>query len=229
MKKVAILQSNYIPWRGYFDIIASVDEFVLYDDMQFTKRDWRNRNKIKTPQGPQWVTVPVIVKGRYEQKIKDTVIDGVSWADVHYKYFFQNYKRAAYFDDVMNLLYPFYIDKKFTHISQLNKSIIEAICKYLDISTKISTSMDYNLVDGKTERLVDLCQKVGAEEYVSGPSARCYIDSKVFEDAGIGIKWFDYEGYREYPQLWGAFEPHVSIVDLLFNCGPSSVSYMKYT
>lgn len=227
MKTVAISQSNYLPWRGYFDMIASVDEFILYDDMQFTKRDWRNRNKIKTPQGLQWVTVPVVVKGRYSQKIKDTEIDGKSWAELHYKCFNQNYKKSAYFDDIMEILHPIYMGNEFSHISQLNEALIKIICSYLNIGTKISTSMDYDLVEGKTERLASLCRQAGASKYISGPAAKSYFDTKVFEEEGIAMQWFDYEGYRDYPQLWGAFEPQVSIIDLLFNCGPDSNLYMK--
>src|ERR1700754_2429408 len=99
-KRVAIVQSNYIPWKGYFDLIAAVDEFILYDDMQYTRRDWRNRNQIKTPLGVQWMTVPVQVKGKYYQKIKDTEIDGIDWAEAHWRLLAQNYRRAAHFNEI---------------------------------------------------------------------------------------------------------------------------------
>ncbi len=228
MKKVAILQSNYIPWKGYFDMIAAVDEFILYDDMQYTRRDWRNRNQIKTPQGLQWLTVPVIVKGKYHQKIRETVIDGNAWAAAHWKALVQNYRRTPHFEAVATWLEPLYLTESYTHISQLNHRFLVAICDYVGIKTRITNSCDYTLADGKTERLADLCRQARGSEYVSGPSARDYIEEKVFTDMGIKLTWFDYAGYPEYPQLWGEFAHGVTILDLLFNCGKETPSYMRY-
>lgn len=228
MKKVAILQSNYIPWKGYFDMIAAADEFILYDDMQYTRRDWRNRNQIKTPQGVQWLTVPVQVKGKYDQKIKDTLIDGSDWTIAHWKTLVQNYRRAPYFDEIAAWLEPLYIDKSYTHISQLNRRFIEAVCQYLGIMTAITHSWDYTLLDGKTERLADLCRQAGATEYISGPSAKDYVEESIFTDMNIKLSWFDYSGYPEYPQLWGEFTHGVTILDLLFNCGINAPRYMRY-
>lgn len=228
MKKVAIVQSNYIPWKGYFDMIAYVDEFILYDDMQYTRRDWRNRNQIKTPQGVQWLTVPVQVKGKYHQTIYETKIDDSDWANMHWKALVQNYSRAAFFSEIAIWLEPIYLSEKLTHISQLNKRLIEAICNYLGIKTKISNSSDYQLLDGKTERLVDLCLQAGGTEYVSGPSAKDYINPDVFASKGVTLTWFAYAGYKQYPQLWGDFVHGVSILDLLFNCGSNAHSYMRY-
>lgn len=228
MKKIAISQSNYIPWKGYFDMIAAVDEFILYDDMQYTRRDWRNRNKIKTPQGVQWLTVPVRVKGKYSQKIKDTEIDGSNWASAHWKSLTQNYRRAPYFKEIESWLEPLYLDEPCTHISQLNCRFIQAICDYLNIKTIISNSWDYTLVEGKTERLADLCAQVGGTEYISGPAAKDYIEMNDFTDRGIKLTWFDYSGYPEYPQLWGEFVHGVTILDLLFNCGKDASHYMRY-
>ena len=227
MKKVAILQSNYIPWRGYFDMIAAVDEFILYDDMQYTRRDWRNRNQIKTPQGIQWLTVPVQVKGKYDQKIKDTLIDGSEWAITHWKTLAQNYRRAPHFDEVATLLEPLYMES-YSHISQLNRRFIQTICHYLGIQTVISNSWDFTLLDGKTERLANLSMQAGGTEYISGLAAKDYIVEKVFSDMEIKLTWFDYAGYPEYPQLWGEFSHGVTILDLLFNCGKDSPRYMKY-
>lgn len=228
MKKVAIVQSNYIPWKGYFDMIAAVDEFILYDDMQYTRRDWRNRNQIKTPQGVQWITVPVLVKGKYNQKIKETEIDGTDWAVAHWKALVQNYRRAPYFSEVASCLEPLYLEKSFTHISDVNRLFIEKICIYLSINTVITNSWDYTLLDGKTERLADLCVQAGGTEYISGPAAKDYVDEKVFEDMGVQLTWFDYAGYPAYPQLWGEFTHGVTILDLLFNCGKESARYMRY-
>lgn len=228
MKKVAILQSNYIPWKGYFDLIAAVDEFILYDDMQYTRRDWRNRNQIKTPHGLKWLTVPVEVKGKYHQSIKDTQISGDKWAEDHLKALTLNYSKAPFFDEVLEWLMPIYTNQPPSDLSTLNLKLIVAICNYLEIPTKITSSSDYLLPDGKTERLVGLCMQAGASEYISGPSAKNYIEPELFSDANIKLSWFDYEGYSEYPQLWGPFEHGVTILDLLMNCGRSAKDSMRF-
>lgn len=228
MKKIAILQSNYIPWKGYFDMIAAVDEFILYDCMQYTKRDWRNRNQIKTDKGVQWITVPVQVKGKYYQTIRDTEIDGTDWAVSHWKTLMQNYRRAPYFDEIAVWAEPLYLNHTYTHLSVLNRQFIEAVCSYLGIKTIISNSWDYNIIAGKTERLVDLCAQAGGTEYISGPSAKNYIDESIFTERAIKLTWFDYSGYPEYPQLWGEFTHSATIFDLLFNCGKNSPNYMRH-
>ncbi|WP_454784971.1 WbqC family protein [Legionella sp. WA2024007413] len=227
-KKIAILQSNYIPWKGYFDMIAAVDELILFDDMQFTRRDWRNRNQIKTSQGLQWLTVPVKVKGKYFQSIRETEIDGEDWAQNHWKTLTQNYRRAPYFDEIAAWLEPLYLNNSYTHLSVLNHQFIKTICHYLGIKTAIKNSWDYILVEGKTERLANLCLQAEAAEYISGPAAMDYIEEDVFTAHDIKLTWFDYTGYEEYPQLWGEFIHQVSILDLLFNCGNNSSTYMKY-
>lgn len=225
MKKVAILQSNYIPWKGYFDMIAAVDEFILYDDMQFTKNDWRNRNQIKTPHGVQWLSIPV---GKdINRRIRDVTLDS-RWQATHWKTLRQNYHRAPFFKEVAALLEPLYLESIFNDLSHANRQFIETVCGYLAIDTKISNSWDYVLNEGKTERLADLCSQAGGAEYVSGPAARNYLDEQIFADAGIKLTWFDYEGYPEYPQLWGDFTHGVTILDLLFNCGKDSPRYMRY-
>lgn len=229
VKKVAIVQSNYIPWKGYFDMIASVDEFILYDDMQYTRRDWRNRNQIRTPQGVQWLTIPVRVKGKYLQKIRETEIDGAAWAQEHWRSVEQNYRRAPYFAEVSVWLKPLYLETVHPMLSGLNRCFLEAVCGYLGIRTRITNSWDYELSEGKSERLADLCHAAGGTHYVSGPAARDYIDETVFQKKGLGLEWFDYSGYPEYPQLWGgAFTHGVTVLDLLFNCGAEAPRYMKY-
>lgn len=228
MKKVAILQSNYIPWKGYFDLIAAVDEFILFDDMQYTRRDWRNRNKIKTPQGLQWLTVPVVTKGRYHQRIRDTEIDGSDWATAHWSSIVQNYRKAAHFDDVAEWLEPLYQGPQPLMLSELNRTLLRAVVSYLGIDTSITNSWDYDVVAGQTERLTSLCLQAGGTEYVSGPAAKDYVDEQVFEDARIKLTWFDYDGYPEYPQLWGDFQHGVTVLDLLFNCGRDAPDYMRF-
>ncbi len=228
MKKVAILQSNYIPWKGYFDLIAAVDEFVLYDDVQYTRHDWRNRNRIKTSQGVQWLTVPVQVKGKFDQKIKDTLIDGPGWAVAHWKALELNYRRAPHFDEVAAWLKPLYLAESYTHLSRLNARLLGSICAYLGVGTRISRSGDYNLIEGQSERLADICVQAGGTTYISGPAAKSYLSESVFAERGIAVAWFDYAGYPEYPQLWGDFVHEVTILDLLFNCGKDAHRYMRH-
>ena len=227
MKKVAILQSNYIPWKGYFDLIAAVDEFIIYDNVQFTKNDWRNRNKIKTPRGAEWISVPVGID--INRNICDVELPDSTWQQKHWRTISHNYCRAAHFKAVADELEPLYLQETYTHLSQLNLRLINWVCSKLGITTKISSSFDYQLIEGKTERLANLCVQAGATEYFSGPAARSYIDESIFADQGIKFTWFDYGGYPEYPQLWGEFIHAVTILDLLFNCGfKEAPRYMKY-
>jgi len=226
MKKIAIIQSNYLPWKGYFDIVAAADEFILYDDMQFTKNDWRNRNKIKTPQGLSWLTVPV--GQSISQRIRDVALCNAHWQTKHWKTLQGNYARAPYFDEIATWLAPIFLVQKHSSLSELNRTLIEAVCQYLGIDTRISNSWDYDLPEGKTDRLISLCQQAGAQMYISGPAARDYIDEALFHAAGIQLTWANYDGYPEYPQLWGDFVHGVSILDLLFNCGRSAPQYMKF-
>ena len=227
VKKVAIVQSNYIPWKGYFDLVNSVDEFILFDDMQFTRRDWRNRNLVKTPRGLEWITVPVNVKGRYLQRICDTEINEPAWGEKHWATLTHNYSKAPFFELYRPLLEPLY-HRRERLLSAVNFGFITAICGILGITTRLSWSMDYRpLKEGKTERLVDLCNRVEGTHYVSGPAARDYIDPALFEAAGIGLSFFDYSGYPEYTQRFGKFEHGVTILDLLFNEGPQARRFMK--
>ena len=228
-KKVAVVQSNYIPWKGYFDLIAAVDEFILYDDVQYTRRDWRNRNLIKTPQGLKWLTVPVKVKGKYYQAIRETEIEDTDWAGAHWSSLCQHYRRAHHFNAIAQELEPLYLQTQYSHLSHLNRRLIEWVCSKLGIKTILSNSWDYKLIEcGKTERLVDMCCQAGATEYISGPTARGYMDESIFMSRGVKVTWFDYAGYPEYPQLWGEFTHGVSILDLLFNCGSEAPHYLRY-
>ena len=226
-KRVAIVQSNYIPWKGYFDLIASVDEFILYDDVQFTRRDWRNRNRIKTPQGVHWLTVPVRVKGRFYQSIRETEIDGDDWAAHHWQVLAQNYRKAACFRQMAPVFEQLFLGQRFTHLSDLNRALIEVVCGELEIGTKISDSSAYLLIEGRSERLADLCFQAGGKEYVSGPAARCYLEAEPFDARGVRFSFFEYGRYPMYPQLWGAFVHEVSILDLLFNCGRDARRFMQ--
>lgn len=226
-RRIAILQSNYIPWKGYFDLINLVDEFILYDDMQFTRRDWRNRNLIKTANGLTWLTIPVKVKGKYIQAIKETEATDSSWRQHHWRSILHNYSKTQYFAEYKDLFEELYLNSAETNLSQINFQFLTAINRLLGITTRVTWSMDYSLVEGKTEKLVALCAQAGATEYVSGPSARDYIDATLFAAAGIELTFMDYSGYPEYQQLYPPFEHGVSIIDLIFNEGPNAKRFMK--
>jgi hypothetical protein len=225
-KRVAILQSNYVPWKGYFDLINSVDEFILYDTAQFTKNDWRNRNKIKTAQGTTWLTIPV--RHDFGQTIQETRVGKPDWAQKHWASLLQNYARAAHFREYMPLfesLYRELADEEY--LSTINHRFIGEICEILGIGTRITWSRDYRLAEGRIERLVDLCRQAGADEYLSGPAAKDYIEGNLFSDAGIALEFTDYSGYPEYDQLFPPFDHKVSILDLIFNEGPDAPNYLK--
>jgi len=226
-KTVAIVQSNYIPWKGYFHLIDLADEFILYDDVQYTRRDWRNRNRIKTQQGVQWLTIPVQVKGKYSQRIADTLAGDPDWPRVHWRTLAHSYSRAPHFGRYSELFESLYLSMSESHLSRINFLFIREVCQLLGIETKLSWSSDYQLVDGKTERLVELCRQAGASDYLSGPAARDYLDESQFAAVGIRVRWMEYSGYREYPQVYPPFEHGVSVLDLLFNTGPDAAKYMR--
>ncbi len=228
VKKIAILQSNYIPWKGYFDIINAVDEFILYDNVQYTKNDWRNRNRIKTCQGVQWLSIPVL-KEKLSQKICETKVTNNKWNQKHWKTIMANYSKAQYFNEYeakFKELYRQCADEKF--LSQINYRFIKLICEILNIQTCITWSMDYKVNEcDRTLRLVKLCIESGANHYLSGPAAKGYLDENIFKQQGVAISYMDYSGYKEYPQLFGSFEHGVTILDLIFNTGPRASQYMR--
>ena len=204
-----------------------VDEFVLYDDMQFTRRDWRNRNQIKTRDGVKWLTIPVEVKGKYFQKIKETRISEPDWAVKHWNSIIHNYSRAKYFNEYRQVFEKLYLENKEEYLSKVNYNFIKTICEILGIKTKMMWSDEFNLLEEKTERLVDICKSLGATDYYSGPAAKAYMNEELFEKENIRVHYFDYSGYPEYEQLHGEFTHAVSIIDLIFNEGPNSTKFMK--
>lgn len=224
-KKLAIVQSNYIPWKGYLDLIAAVDEFILYDDVQFTKNDWRNRNQIKTPRGVEWLSVPV---GQdIHRRIRDVEIATHDWQEQHWNKLVESYRDTPHFGEVAAIIEPLYRSAIHTNLSAMNREFLETILRYLSIATMLKYSWEYAPGEGQTQRLVSLCQQAGADTYISGPAARDYLDAEQFATAGIALRWLEYEGYPEYPQRWGAFTHRVSILDLLFNCGKDSPTFMQ--
>jgi hypothetical protein len=228
MTRVAIVQSNYIPWKGYFDLIASVDAFVLLDDVQYTRRDWRNRDRLKTAEGTRWLSIPIHSKGRYLQRIDETEVSDTNWAEMHWRALVRAYGTAAGFEEVrdrIELAYQECSEEKL--LSRVNRRFIGLVCGLLGVSTPLTWSTEYCAAGTKTERLRDLCLSVGADEYLSGPSARGYLDERLLADAGISVVWMDYYNYPEYPQLHPPFEHHVTVLDLIFNTGMRASSYMK--
>jgi hypothetical protein len=228
MKTIAISQSNYIPWKGYFDMIARVDEFVLYDDVQFTRRDWRTRNQIKTAQGLKWLTIPVQSKGNYHAKINTIRVADKNWAAEHWQSLRHSYTRAPFFKDYAPAVEELYQSAAQEDLlSKVNYVLIEGLCRLLGVKTKLSWSMEFQLEEGKNERLISICLQAGATRYLSGPAAKSYVDESQFRERGIEILWMDYSGYPEYPQLFGDFEHAVSVLDVLFNTGPSAAYYIR--
>ncbi len=226
-KTVAIVQSSYVPWKGYFDLIRRADEFILYDDAQFTKRAWRNRNRIKTPNGPLWLTIPVEVKGKFVQLVKDTRVSDARWNDRHWRSIQASYARAPHFGGYKAGLEDLYRDCCSEWLSEINYRFLTRICQFLSIETRLTWSMDYSLPSGTTERLVAMCRQAGATEYLSGPAARDYIEPRLFEEAGVTLTYMDYEGYPEYAQLYPPFDHQVSIIDLLVHTGPDAAAHLR--
>lgn len=226
MKKVAIIQSNYIPWKGYFDMIRAVDLFIFHDDLQYTKGDWRNRNKIKTPHGTSWLTIPC---GTSEKRlICEVELTDSSWQKKHWQVIQQNYSKAAYYDFYKPFFEEIFLQKKWQNLSDFNQFVIRKISKeILNVNTIFEDSRDYQLQNHKAERVRELLVKCKADIYLSGPSAKSYLSSSFLEEVGIELKWMDYSGYPEYHQLFPPFDHNVSILDLIFNEGDNAIKYMK--
>ena len=223
--KVAAIQSSFIPWRGYFDFIASVDTFVFLDDVQYSKNGWRNRNRIKTSYGSKWITVPVRHRS-LTQLISETEIDDRNdWRESHIRLWSESYGIAPFINEVFKLLGDMEREKVKT-ISALNMALTKNIVDYLQIDTRMILSSELKLFGTKTDRLIDLLKKLNATTYLSGPSADAYLDKNAFLKSGIRLKYKSYD-YDPYPQLWGEFEGEVTILDLIANCGQESVKYLR--
>ena len=227
--KTAILQSNYIPWRGYFDMIKSVDFFVLYDHVQYTKNDWRNRNIIKTNQGQQWLTIPV-QSNSLLQSIDNTFISEKhkNWYIKHLRTLQMSYAKSKYFKEVFPWIEHLYNKAvEMDRLTDINEYLIREISSFLEIKTEIKRDSDFELIEGKNEKLLNICKQLGSEVYLSGPAAKSYIDEGLFKLNGIDVEWMDYSEYPEYEQINGDFMPNVSILDLIFNTGTEAKNYIS--
>lgn len=225
-KKVVILQSNYLPWKGYFDLMNQADVFVVYDIVQYTKNDWRNRNRVMSPSGPKWLTIPVY--HGMSQTIEETLVSDQGWWKKHWKTLQQNYSKCRYFPlyrDRFAALFSELKDEK--RLSHINLAFIRLINELLRIETKIVYAAQLDCGRGQTERLVRICQSFSADTYISGPGAKDYLNERLFEQANIAVSWYDYSDYPQYQQLSDDFVHRVSIIDLLFNHGPDARHYMK--
>ncbi|SFF28366.1 WbqC family protein [Thermoflexibacter ruber] len=223
--RVAVLQSNYLPWKGYFDIINSVDVFVYYDEVQYTKNDWRNRNKLYGKNGEFWLTIP-IHKDAVKQKISQVRIENPFWQEQHFKSIYLTYKRSPFFHQIEPLIHEVYIEKKWELLIDIDRYFIEKIARIVGIQTKFIDSKNFDLQGDRVERLVSLLKQVGASSYISGPSAKDYLAGKehIFAENNIDLLYKSYIGYKEYPQLCSPFLHGVSVIDVLANVNLAEIS-----
>ena len=228
MTSIAIMQPTFLPWAGYFGLMDSVDEFVLLDHVQFDKRSWQQRNQIKTANGAQWLTVPVITKGKKEQAICDVQLqaDDKDFPTKILKSIEQNYKKAPYYGDYIQSIEEIFLQPH-THLNMLNTALINYFRQCLGVATPVLLSSDMSVTGAKAALLVDICQKRQANHYLSPPGAQDYIAaSNDFEQAGIKVNYFTYE-HPEWGQQYGNFIPYMSVIDLLFNVGDKSMTVIR--
>ena len=225
MKKVAISQSDYIPWKGYFDLIHDVDLFLFYDDVQFTKNDWRNRNKVKTPTGLLWLTIPVGTD--LNRLICEVSLNDRRWQNKHWKTIVQLYGKTPFFKDYQSFLEYIYLENRWDNLSKLNQFIIKSISKdFLGIKTTFLNSSDFLSQGKKQDRVINLLKVVNADVYISGPAAKAYLEPGRFLKESIKLVWKNYSCYPEYTQFYPPFEHGVTILDLLFHTGPDAPHYI---
>ncbi|GAB3781001.1 WbqC family protein [Dyella agri] len=223
--KVAIIQSSYIPWKGYFDIIHDVDEFIFFDDVQFTSRDWRSRNRIKAAGGAHWLTVPA--GANRNRLICEVALDDPAWQEKHWKTLCHNYSRAPFFRQYTPFFEELYLGQTWVNLSEMNQSMTQRIAReLLGIRTVFTDSRSYAAQGAKLERIIDLLRLSGATSYLSGPLAADYLEPSKFAALGIDLRLKDYSDYPEYPQLYPPFEHTVSVLDLIFNTGPQAPEYI---
>jgi hypothetical protein len=229
MKKVAILQPGYLPWLGFFDQMLRADVFVLLEDVQYTVRDWRNRNRIKTANGILWLTVPVRAKGVRTRPIKDVEIDNEqNWQRAHFKSLKTFYRKAEYFDEIISSVSDMY-HKKYRFLIDIDMDFILKVQEYLSIPSKLIFSSSLNSAATKDEKLLSVCKSLDATHYLSGTAAQNYLREEIFTDEGIIVEWQDF-CHPFYDQLWlekQGFVSHLSIIDLLFNHGKASLDILS--
>jgi hypothetical protein len=219
--KVIITQSNYIPWKGYFSTMRHATHIVLYDDAQYTRRDWRNRNKIITPNGPSWLSIPIDVKGKFHQKVNEAKVKDKGWALDHWNKICQNYKKSDNFQQYSKEFETLYTEtlKECEFLTDINRQMLQKCIELLDINIEILDSRDFEIHGGKTGKLINICKDLGADEYFTGPAAKGYIDEEMFVENDIKLSYYNLDNFPIYKQLWDGFDHNVSILDMFFNLG----------
>jgi hypothetical protein len=224
-RTLVVLQPGYLPWLGFFDQMRRADVFVYYDDVQFDKHGWRNRNRIKTPDGPLWLTVPVLISGLGQPRIVDARIDNTAaWARKHVRTLRQYYTKAPYLDRYLPPLEGL-LSREWTHIAELDIELAAQMADWLGLRPAIHRSSQLGVDGDQSQRLVNLCRHFGATQYLSGDAAQSYLDRDLFERHGISVVWQQYT-HPVYPQQHGEFLPFLSAIDLLLNCGDDSASIL---
>jgi len=225
--RVGIHQPMYLPWLGLFDRIYRCDIFVLLDNVAYSKDYFLNRNKIKTANGWSWLTVPVLTKGKFGQLIREVQIDNSTpWQEKHWKSIYFNYIKAPFFSSYGEILKKEVYERKWTYLCELSEKSLKLLLKFLGITTPIVKASELGVEGKKEDLLIKICQKIGADEYLSGPDGRNYLNLEVWKQKNIKVYFHDYQ-HPCYPQLHGGFEPNMSVIDLLFNCGPESLDILS--
>jgi len=217
MTRVAVSQSNYIPWIGYFELISSVSDFVFLDNVQYTNRDWRNRNQIKTPQGKLWLSLDV-EKGDKHSLIQEVVLVGVDSKAKHLESIRRNYRRSKFFGEIYPQLEQIYESYQGKSLSNFNQHLIECLSRKLGIETRFHDARNFSNNSDASRRILEICKGLKGSTYVSGPAAQDYLDLEVFKSNNIMVEWFEYSS-KNYEQLWGDFDQSVSVLDPILNHG----------
>lgn len=230
-KSVVVLQSNYLPWRGYFSLIASSHECIIYDSRQFTKNDWRNRNRLRFAEGFRWLTIPVHTAGRFGQAIYDVEISDTGWGTRHVAIIDQLLGAAPYFAVVRNELLPV-LERcsSLATLHEVNLALMRACADLAGIATRFSLDSEYDVSgDSPTARVAGLVQQAGGSRYVTGPAGLSYLDLAEFSSRGIAVDVIDYGSLEPYPQQFDGFEAGVSVIDYFANVSPADYRFVAST
>jgi WbqC-like protein family len=223
LKRIAIIQSSYIPWRGFFDLIGRCDLYVIYDTAAFSKGHWHNRNRIKRASGDSWLSIPVKTASRLGQPMDEVEI-AKSWVERHWAIIKEAYQTAPFFEAEASGMEAIFAQvARETSLSKVNEGLLRWVAGHFGLNTEIRRDREFEFEGDRNQRLVDICTATRATHYLSGPSAKDYLDTNLFSEAGVTVEWMQYGPYPEYPQLHGAFDGAVSILDVLFNCGSKDV------
>jgi WbqC-like protein family. len=221
---ITIHQPQYLPWLGYIDKIDKADVLVILDNVQFKKNEWQNRNRIKTAQGCQWITVPVLY--RFPEKINEVRINNrENWGRKHLQALITNYSKSIYFDNYKDFFEDIF-NRSWERLVDINVAIIKFLISALDLKTKLVMASDLKLREEPTERLIDICKTLNGNKYLAGKDGNIYMNLELFEKEGIEVIFQDFK-HPVYNQLFGNFEPYMSAVDLLFNCGDNSLEILR--